>query len=185
MRDQGLLDGAAGNCIGISEILQHLLSEIGIQSRLIECKLLSTTQSGDQIKDFQFIGYNADHRLRDQGWVDTHVVVITETDIPQLIDLSIPHLLKGRLWLHDAVNSVDPEIVSEYRLGEQHLIYSVKKNIRLLGMHQTTLIDRIDSERRVRQQLINQRTWLWALAVFGVVNLLLNLSLFIMGHINH
>lgn len=179
MRDQGLLEGAAGNCIGISEILQHLLGEIGINSRLIECKLLSTDRDGASIKDFQFIGYNADHRLREQGWVDTHVVVITETEIPQLIDLSIPHLLRGRQWLHDSVNSVDPEIVSEYHYGGQHLIYSVKKNIRLLGMHQTSLIDRLDSERKIKAQMLRQTRWLWALALFGLLNLILNISLFV------
>lgn len=184
MRDQGLLESAGGNCIGISEILQHLLGEIGINSRLIECKLLSTEKNRDNtIRDFQFVGYNGDHRLREQGWIDTHVVVITETQIPQLIDLSIPHILKTRQWLHDSVNSLDPEIVSQYTLGDQHLVYSVKKNIRLLGMHQTSLIDRIDSERRIKNQIVNQRHWLWALMAFGLLNFSMNTLLLIMDHL--
>lgn len=186
MNESGLLEGAAGNCIGISEILQHLLGEIGINSRLIECKLLSTDRQGNAIRDFQFIGYNADHRLRDQGWVDTHVVLITETNIPQLIDLSVPHLLKnGKKWVHDRVNSIDPEIVSEYHYGDQHLMYSVKKNIRLIGMHQTSLVDRIDSEQKIKKQILQQRHWLIALILFGAINFALNISLMILGHVFH
>lgn len=152
LRSSGMVEHAAGNCIAMSELFQHTLKEVGINSRLIECKLVVSIDTSIG-KELRYVGF--DGADRSNSHVDTHVVIVTETKIPMLIDLSISHMLiGGRVWVMERMISIDLDVLAKITFKDCTLTYSVKKSPRLLGLHQTTLIDRISQEQQIKKTLL-------------------------------
>lgn len=176
---KGVLEHAEGNCIAMSELVQHLLMESGINSKLVECRLMVTQVEDGRVVNFGYVGWDGG-KNKDPAYVDTHVVVVTETANPILIDLSVGRTLpRGRQWVIEPVNSLDPDKIAEYNYGNHKVSYTVKKNPRLLGLHQTSLLERMGTEQR----LIRSTNWLKsaviALTVMALFNFILNIGILI------
>jgi hypothetical protein len=174
MFNTGVLQHAAGNCIALSELLQHLLMENSVNCKLIECKIMITERRQGQLVDFKYVGWDGGRYNRLPDAVDTHMMVVTEGDQPLLIDLSIPHVLPPpRVLICEPVNSLDPDVIAEYQWGDLKFRYDVKKNPRLLGLHQTSLLERISKERE------QARTVRWLKVILGVVAVATMFNLFL------
>lgn len=173
----GVLQHAAGNCIALSEMLQHLLAENFVSSRLVECKVMVTESRDGFLTDFKYVGWDGGRYNRVPDAVDTHVIVVTEGETPILIDLSIPHVLTmPRVMICEPVNSLDPDVIAEYRWGNRKVRYDIKKNPRLLGLHQTTLLDRLRIESENKRRMNTLQIVVAVLTVATMVNLMLNTS---------
>jgi hypothetical protein len=182
LRISGMMQHVAGNCIATSELFQHTLREVGISSRMVECKLIISIVNSGTGKELRYLGFNGIDTTA--GYVDTHVVLITETKIPMLIDLSIAHLLTGeRLWVMERVVSNDPDIISKITFKDSTLTYSVKKSPRLLGLHQTTLLERISQEQQTKKNISFMKKIIIAIGIFTLVNFTLNTSMLTLKYI--
>lgn len=179
LRISGMVEHAAGNCIAMSELFQHTLKEVGINSRLIECKLvmsIDTVGANGIVKELRYLGFNGADRS--SSHVDTHVVIVTETKIPMLIDLSISHILtRGRTWVMERLVSNNPDVISKITFNDCSLTYSVKKSPRLLGLHQTTLIERIIQEQQIKKSISFMKKIVTVIAVIAIFNFTLNISI--------
>jgi len=182
LRISGMMQHAAGNCIAISEIFQHTLKEVGISSRIVECKLVMSIINSGTGKELRYLGFNGIDTTA--GHVDTHVVLVTETKIPMLIDLSISHLLIGeRIWVIERVISNDPDVISKITFKDSTLTYSAKKSPRLLGLHQTTLLERISQEQKIKKNISFMRGIIIAIGIFTLINFTLNTSILTLKYI--
>ena len=86
----GMAVNFAHNCIAASDILQASLYSMGIKSKIVEVQLNVFRQDANGENDYLYIGYDS-VSFPDQ--IDTHVVVVTDTTVPMLIDLSLGHIL--------------------------------------------------------------------------------------------
>jgi hypothetical protein len=176
LRLSGMIVNSAGNCIAMADLMQHTLKEFNISSRLIECKLIMRVNLVGNKTELRYTGFNGTSLTPD--FVDTHVVVITDTKIPMIIDLSITHMLShGRVWIIERLHSDDPDVIAKISFPECSLTYAHKKTIRLLGLHQTTLLERMTSEKSIKTKISFMEKIAYALIIFTFINFCINISL--------
>jgi hypothetical protein len=175
LSSSNVLPKLQGQCIAAADLVQNLLYQHGIHSKILEVQLTATKHYPDGNTEFVFVGYD---NLMNPGQVDTHLVVITETDIPLLIDVSIGHILQGSSEniVLKTLNTSDL-FLADYRIDDVQLTYTIKKSIRLPNLHQRTLIDRMIEERKIKETIY----WLKILTItglgIGVFNILANATI--------
>jgi len=166
----GVVNMGAGYCISMSDMLRTALQHRGIKSRLVECQLTVTYRSQDP-PDIRFIGFDD---IVNPGEIDTHVVVITETDPPFLIDASIPHRLPPNTYA--VVEPVTTGNHSREILGETYtdheitVSYRQKPRPHVSIHHQESILERIETDRRIFRNL----GWLKTLIIVALAISTLN-----------
>lgn len=173
--NRGLLQRFDGECIAAADILQHSLAQAGINSRLVEVQLSIVSEDSRSGMVWHFVGFN--NNFVTQG-VDTHMIVITETEQPWLLDLSIANTLGGDSpWVIEPLIDSSELHIAKYQIERCQLIYHPKQNIKLMGLHQKTLLERISSDQRMNK-------WLQRLIIIsaiglalGIINAVFNVSL--------
>ena len=168
----GIISGGAGWCISMSDIIQGQLKAAGIQSRLIEVSL--EIQYTGNSRDNIYVGYDAGVD-QNQNLIDTHVILITETEIPILIDGSIAHNLPiGTLAvveeLVDMPISKRHPIVLKFPNHSMQLTYKEKLNSKVHLVHQMSIIQRIDTDTKIFKGL----HWLRQLVIVALLISTLN-----------
>lgn len=173
--NRGLLQRFDGECIAAADILQHSLAQAGINSRLVEVQLSIVSEDTRSGMVWHFVGFN--NNFVTQG-VDTHMIVITETQQPWLLDLSIAKTLGGDSpWIVEPLVDSSELHIAKYQIERCQLIYHPKQNIKLMGLHQKTLLERISADSRMNK-------WLQKLIIvstiglgLGIINAVFNVSL--------
>jgi len=170
----GILGRLSGNCVTASDMIQTMLAQVGIESEVIECQACIYRQ-GEAV-EFFFLGYDD---TAFAGQVDTHLVVVTKTQVPILIDVSISHLLpyEHPFIVEGVAESKDPTTISEFEYPNFKLTYQKKKNIRVPHLHQKTLLSRFADETKTKAMLKKLGWVVWAGIALGLLNLILNVSL--------
>lgn len=172
---QGILELSQGNCVGTCDIMQKLLNSHGIRSRIVETALTIVTLRKGQDVDYKFLGHD---NLSFPGQIDTHTVLITDTPIPMLIDLTISRLLPlGHPYIVEKVNSLDPTKISEYILGENGettLTYAPKQITRLTGVSQLSILERMNSDKNTSDNIRRLNIMFYVLLLVAVCNVLFN-----------
>lgn len=114
-----LLQRLNGNCVASADILQHMLKFHGVEAKILECQVfLVQSTPNSEVKDFMFIGVNQQRKMNPNE-IDTHVVVVTETNPPVLIDASISQYLPRTDSV--LVRTVDTELVSNEVLAQYNI----------------------------------------------------------------
>lgn len=172
----------AGNCVATCDIVQALLSQIGISSKIIECQVC-VVKNIDGNRNYMFVGYD---NYSYPGQIDTHTIVITEDDNPILIDLTLGnHLPAEHQFIIERVG--DPkqstngkEVIAEYQYRNAEVTYFVKKNLRLANIHQKNLVQRIVSEQKIDDSLKLLKKFVICALALGAINFTLNVALIIL-----
>ena len=175
LRAINILPRLSGHCIAAADIVQNMLDDQGIPAKLVECKLSIFTKDGSGNETLYFVGYDG---LTDPNpsLVDTHVVAVTVSDRPILIDLSIGELLpKGVSYVADYINSTDPDVIARFEFGDMIVTYRPKSKTRYPQLHQKTLLARIKEEVQVKHTLSVMKWLIVAGFLLGAVNLFLNI----------
>ncbi len=148
--DQGIVDKGAGHCVSMSNMLHALLIQNGLKSTMVECQLLV---SGVKNNSLKFVGYDVQNH--NKASIDTHVVVITHTQLPILIDLSISHLLPSGLKAVISKTDNDPTnlILSNIQHEEVLLTYEQKNKYNIASLHQTSILDRIQTDQKFEKEI--------------------------------
>jgi hypothetical protein len=166
-----------GNCVSSCDILQNVLSQIGIKSKIVECQAIAIRQNSNE-KNFFFVGYDGNASL---GQIDTHTIVIVEDEIPLLIDISIGHIfLPENKIVLERLNSNKPGVIAEYQFGEYTLTYKEKLNIKLPAIHQKNLLQRIISDQNLEKTVKTLKVFIICAVSLGLLNFVLNVTLIIL-----
>lgn len=173
--DKGAILGRlSGNCIASCDMVQTMLSQSGIECEIVECQAC-IHREGETL-EFFFVGYDD---TAFAGQVDTHLVVVTKTKIPMLIDVSISHLLPydHPYIVEELKEYADGNIIGDYTYSNFKLTYQKKKVIRIPNIHQKTLLGRITEEMKFRN-LVHKLVWIvWLGLSLSAVNFILNMTL--------
>ena len=166
-----------GNCVSSCDILQNVLSQVGIKSKIVECQAIAIRQNSNE-KNFFFVGYDGNTSL---GQIDTHTIVIVEGEIPLLIDISIGHIfLPENKIVVERLNSNKPGVIAEYQFGEYTLTYKEKLNIKLPAIHQKNLLQRIISDQNLEKTVKTLKMFIICAVSLGLINFVLNVTLIIL-----
>lgn len=165
---RGLLERFDGECIAAADILQHSLASEGITSRIVECQLSIVNVDPKKGVIWNFVGF--DNNLASYG-IDTHAVVVTETENPYLIDLSVARTIEGnRPWIIEPLNTEDTLILGKFQIDDFNCTYHPKINPRLVGLHQKTLLDRLRNDQKIERNLKLLRFMVFVLIAIAVAN---------------
>lgn len=166
----GLIQRGSGYCIGMSDLVVTMLRQKGIHARMVECQL---TLLGSNPPTFALVGHprNNVEQMQDAD-VDTHcVAVVDQGEIPLLIDCSIGHLRPGEVpFICDELNGrkgQESTLLAEYKYGTGTWVYHVKESSRIPHIHQFSMVERIQKDRKIQQDITRMR-WLVAFLVLVV-----------------
>lgn len=171
-----------GNCVATCDIVQTILSQFGISSKIVECQVCVITNV-DGAKGYMFVGYD---NYSYPGQIDTHTVVVTEDENPILIDISLGNLLPPeyqfiieRIKVPES-NSTGKEIISQINLKNVEITYFTKKNLKLSNIHQKNLVQRIVKEQKLDSTINFVKTMLYCSLTLSVINFILNMALIVL-----
>lgn len=155
LRNSGMLDAGSGYCVSMSDIIHKLLHKQGIKSQIVECSLMVTLKDPPGLFLMGYPGFNQNNYAKDK-MLSTHVVCITETEIPILIDLSVGHIDKEIPYIcapllknHSHAN------LAEYDFVTSTWTYTRKPEteIELPKLHQRSILDRIKLDNQIQTQI--------------------------------
>lgn len=148
----GLLERSQGYCISISDIIVNRLRQKGIKAKLLECSLMITLK--DPLSIF-LVGYDGiipeDFDPKEQ--TQNHVVCITDTEIPLLIDASISHVDPDISYVILPTDIKNSDHIIEYDYGTSIWSYKEKINTELPKLFQRSVIDRIKTDNKTRTDI--------------------------------
>lgn len=160
--ESGVVFMGQGYCISMSDILYTLLMQHDIKCRMVECQLAITHRKDDAI---WLIGFDNQKSGTLAKEVDTHVVIVTDTEIPMLIDLSISHKLPESInAIIDEVVLRDNKVIATINHPEVSLIYQERERFKLPLLHQTSIVDRIHTDKKIFKDM----KYLMFLVVFAI-----------------
>lgn len=174
--ESGVIDRGAGSCLGMSDMVQKVLRTKGIKSKLVECELIITTTDPPSMSligqpfNIETARPNADDIL------NSHVVCITETEPPLLIDTSISHykeITETPFIIEKLENEdSDPSIIAKLKVNGSTLLYtpSLFQNIPVL--YQQSMVDRLKTDKKVDNSIKKINIMLMALFILMGINLI-------------
>lgn len=167
MKVSGSLWMGRGQCISMSEMIRMALTGIGIKSRLLECQLtIINNNLSPTIIDH--IGFED---VKNPGEIDTHVVVVTETVPPILIDGSVSHRLPDEFSVVvDTVEKLDNNIICRSTMNNITMIYQQKKSQKLTWEIQNSIVDRIETDRKIFTNLKYLKTFIIVALIISTLN---------------
>lgn len=172
----GIIQRGAGYCLGMSDIVQKMLAHKGVKSKIVECKLIVLKKNPPSM---HLIGqnkiFNEIDISKDEVKVDTHVIIVTDTKIPMLIDTSIGHVNEKIPYVCGEVNGKE-NVLAEYKIDDSEWIY-LKKPIEVLPeLHQKSLIDRIRTDVDVAKSIKFMKYVVIGLICMSLINFTLNIT---------
>lgn len=168
LKTSGMLEAGSGYCVSMSDIIHKLLHKEGIKSSLVECSLMVTLKDPPGLFLMGYPGFNQNNYTKDK-MLSTHVVCITQTDTPILIDLSIEHIDKNVPYIcAPLIRNYAHANLAEYDFETSTWTYTKKSDneIELPKLHQKSILDRIKLDNQIQKQIsIIQKLVIIALSV--------------------
>lgn len=150
--ESGLTKMGEGYCISVSDIIFNLLNQNDIKCHLLECQLSIVDK---KTKNTFLVGYNVSFQQNSHSRVSTHVVVVTDTEIPLVIDASIAHRLpSGMQVIIDKFSDRENKVFAELEHDNVGFIYQEKKNgIGIPQLHQISILERINTDKKIFKEI--------------------------------
>lgn len=156
-------------------MLHALLLQNNIMSHMVECQvIISHTES----KRLVFIGYDGP---TDGKVVDSHVVLVTATKIPMIIDVSIGHKLpKHYQVIVDVAANKDKNCLAQIDHKDVVLTYEEKQTNNIPLIHQRSITDRIATDTKIfnDMRLLKILNYIGiGISGFAIINTVLNFAM--------
>jgi hypothetical protein len=172
--ETGIVARGEGHCISMSSMLHALLLQNGITSHMVECQVVI---SHNESKRLVFIGFDS---TASENTVDSHVVLITATKIPMIIDVSIGHKLPKHYQVVIDVAGKDKNTLANVQHNDVTLTYEEKQKNNIPLIHQRSIVDRIATDTKIFEQMrvlkITNYVGL-GISCFSILNTLLNFAM--------
>jgi hypothetical protein len=167
MANSGLLYAGDGYCISMCDVIKSQLTMLGIESRAVEVSL-SIGYFDKEEPFFKHVGFTG--FKNEQNEVDTHVVIITDTNPPVLIDASISSALPhGKLAIIEEINNAE-NVAIDYPEFKIKLNYIEKDTQKVPFLHQMSIVDRIKTDQRVFKSLKFLKTLIFIAVTVSLLN---------------
>lgn len=174
IHNTGMVEAGSGYCLSMSDIVLKLLHKEGIKSRLVECNLMVTLKNPPGLFLIGYPGFNQNN-YDSEKMMQTHIICITETEVPILIDTSISHIDKNVPYICAPIlRNYEHANISEYEFETSTWTYTEKKEteIELPKLHQKSIIDRIKKDTEIQTQINFIRNFMIILFAISGLNLI-------------
>jgi hypothetical protein len=141
----GIIEKGTGQCWAMTDVICKLLKINGIESFTQECSLFVMRKDPPHLN---LIGYFNDPE-NSPGDIYTHIVCITKTKIPMLIDLSISNYDDKVRFICERVNGKDECQIAEYNLNNITYQYSKKDIHHVPELYQQNILSRIKTDNLI------------------------------------
>lgn len=172
--ESGLGRMGEGYCISVSDIVFNFLNQNRIKSHLLEVQLSAV----DNIENKTYmVGFDTAFQQNSHLRVSTHVVVVTDTKIPMIIDLSISHRLPHgyQCIIDKAINEGDKVICKVEHEGWTWIYQEKKNGVGVPMLHQISILERIATDKKLFDSIKALKTLNIigiTLSTFAVLNVL-------------
>ena len=163
--DGGVILRGAGFCYSMADLTRILLAQKGIKSRMIECKVTVMSHEPPNLILIGHDGLVYRGNAIDPDLMDTHVVVITDTAIPMIVDTSIAHIRQDVPFIIERAVNTSSEILASLELGTSKWTYYCKESVAVPKIHQQNILERIKTDQEVK----NSMKWLKVLIGVALV----------------
>lgn len=153
--NSGMIESGSGYCLSMSDIVLKLLHKEGIKSKIIECNLMVTLKNPPGLYLMGYPGFTPNN-YDSEKMMQTHIVCVTETEVPILIDLSVSHIDKNIPYICAPIlKSYEHTNLSEYDFETSTWTYTEREdtNIELPKLHQRSILDRIKTDQKVSKEI--------------------------------
>lgn len=153
--NSGMIDSGSGYCLSMSDIVLKLLHKEGIKSKLIECSLMVTLKNPPGLYLMGYAGFNP-NTYDENKMLQTHIVCVTETQVPILIDLSVSHIDKKIPYICAPIlKNFEHTNLTEYDFETSTWTYTQKEDteLELPKLHQKSILDRIRTDQNVSKEI--------------------------------
>jgi hypothetical protein len=173
LMDSGLCKMGEGYCISTSDIVFNQLSHENIKSHLCEVQL---SISDPEKQNMHYVGFDTNKKA-EHDQINTHCVVVTDTEIPMIIDLSIAHHLPKGMWaIVERAHRYGDKVLTTFDYQNTKFIYQEKEGFpNLPRYHQASILDRISMDNKVNEQIgqIKKLNYIGiGLSIFAVLNVI-------------
>lgn len=150
--ESGLSKMGEGYCISVSDILFNMLNQNGIKCHLLEVQMSAVDNINNET---YMVGFNTTFQQNSHTRVSTHVVVVTDTEIPMIIDLSIAHRLPHgyQCIIDKAINEGDKVLCKVEFRGWSYIYQEKKDGIGIPQLHQISILERIDTDKKIFEEM--------------------------------
>jgi hypothetical protein len=146
MDASGVIWMGRGNCVSMSDVMVTALKQAGIDCSMVECQMMFKNNNKNHENEM-IVGFDGQSS---EGQLDTHVVVITKTEIPLVIDASIAHLLSnGYAAVVDELVNNPNRIFCDINYSNFKLTYQQKTYNKVIFEYQKSILDRIETDRKI------------------------------------
>ena len=151
--ESGLVSSGSGYCFSMSDIVHKLLYREGIKSKLVECSLMVTLKDPPGLYLMGYSGFH-ENNYDPETRMENHIVCITETEVPILIDTSISHIDKKIKYIcHPIIKKEEHTNLCEFNFDTSVWMYQQKPESELPILHQKSIIDRINTDNKFKSQI--------------------------------
>jgi hypothetical protein len=172
LHSAGMLENGSGYCLSMSDIIHKLLHKEGIKSKLVECSLMVTLKNPPSLYLMGYPGFNA-NKFDSEKMLQTHIICVTETETPILIDLSISHIDKSIPFICAPIIKREVHTnIAEYDFETSTWTYQEKVDTELPKLHQRSILDRIEQDNKVTKQINFIKTFMLVILGISTLNLL-------------
>jgi hypothetical protein len=151
--NSGVVARGGGFCLSMSEMIRTLLHQQGIACHLVECKLTVMSKNPPRLSLVGHDNLTVQTASHNFNQLDVHVVCITDTAIPMLIDLSIAEIRPEHTpYICERLNETEDHI-AEYQWADTTWVYQHKAVSQLPKMHQESIAHRFLTDRKIFKTL--------------------------------
>jgi hypothetical protein len=174
--ESGTITRGAGYCFSMSDLIRILLAQQGIAARLVECKITIMVKNPPSLI---LIGHNGgipnylkNKVFPDPALLDTHIVVVTDTTIPMIIDLSVSHIDPNNStpFIIERLGDSKTDILLDKEFNNSRWTYHLKESICVPSIHQENIFNRLATDKKVKKDIFNLKAILLLLLAIAAVN---------------
>ena len=174
LNNNGVLRMGQGWCISVSDMLYTLLKQQGIESKMVECQATVTQRLQDGTDSVGLIGFDDSNN---PGHVSSHVVLVTLTTQPMIIDASIGHILPQdqNVLVDRCLTGASNRVFADIQTATLRITYQEKLQPKIPLSHQQSVIDRIVTDQKIFSDitLLKKLNYIGiALSLFAAINVI-------------
>lgn len=170
LRSSGLLEKGFGQCFSMSDVIMKLLYKEGIDSELVECSLMIMKKDPPGLYLVGYPGFQDNNYNKDEK-IDNHIVCVTKTEIPILIDLSITCIDESIEFICEPILREEPHAdIAEFDFPNSTWTYQKRPMTGLPRLHQKSILHRIESDIKFEKEIKFIKTFLFIMFAVSFLN---------------
>jgi hypothetical protein len=170
LNDKGLLDRGVGYCVSMSDIVMKLLRKKGIECEMVECCVMVLVKNPPVM---QLVGYEGlSHVSNFSTEMESHIVCVTKTPIPMLIDASLKNVDPNVPCVCIPIVKDNSNNIAEHDFVTSVWTYSKKDSVNLPWLHQKSILERIKTDEKFSTDITFLKKFIVVIIVLTSMNFL-------------